>query len=79
MGNNQMFCADPLSGELRRFLSGPIACEITGVIISDDCKTMLVGVQHPGEKGANSTFPYGKTPRSTIMQIRKLDGGILGS
>lgn len=79
MGNNQMFCADPLSGELRRFLSGPIACEITGVIISDDCKTMLVGVQHPGEKGANSTFPYGKTPRSTIMQIRKFDGGILGS
>ncbi|WP_259473896.1 PhoX family phosphatase, partial [Pseudomonas syringae] len=31
MGNNQMLCADPASGEIRRFLVGPIGCEITGI------------------------------------------------
>ncbi|EPF0487303.1 hypothetical protein ACSM8Y_001153, partial [Campylobacter jejuni] len=24
-------------------------------------------------------FPYGKTPRSSVMMIRKLDGGVIGS
>ncbi len=30
MGNNQMLCSDPKTGEIQRFLTGPIACEITG-------------------------------------------------
>ncbi|MEZ5479361.1 MAG: DUF839 domain-containing protein [Thiolinea sp.] len=30
MGNNQMLCGDPQSGGIRRFLTGPVACEITG-------------------------------------------------
>lgn len=81
MGNNQMLCADPATGEVRRFLSGPIGCEITGIIFSEDSKTLLIGVQHPGENLTNSHFPHGKnhTPRSTIVQIRKLDGGIIGT
>ena len=48
-GNNQMLCADTRSGEIRRFLVGPRQCEITGVMVTPDEKTMFVGIQHPGE------------------------------
>jgi uncharacterized protein len=48
-GNNQMLCADPTTGEIRRFLVGPKACEITGVFTTPDERTMFVGIQHPGE------------------------------
>jgi len=81
MGNNQMLCADPATGEIRRFATGPIACEITGLTFSADQRTMFVGVQHPGEKGKPSHFPAGgnSKPRSTIMAIRRNDGGAIGS
>ncbi|MCX4190457.1 PhoX family protein [Methylophaga sp. OBS3] len=48
-GNNQMLAADPKTGEIRRFLTGPIGCEVTGVIMTPDMKTMWVNIQHPGE------------------------------
>ncbi len=48
-GNNQMLAADPDTGEIRRFLTGPIGCEVTGVIMTPDMKTMWVNIQHPGE------------------------------
>ncbi|ODN66475.1 PhoX family protein [Methylophaga muralis] len=48
-GNNQMLAADPETGEIRRFLTGPIGCEVTGVIMTPDMKTMWVNIQHPGE------------------------------
>jgi secreted PhoX family phosphatase len=48
-GNNQMLCADPATREVRRFLTGPKQCEITGVFVTPDEKTMFVGIQHPGE------------------------------
>ncbi|ENM5734634.1 PhoX family phosphatase [Vibrio mimicus] len=80
-GNNQMLCGDPITGEVRRFLTGPIACEITGLTFSPDHKTMFVGVQHPGEEAAPSHFPYGgdSKPRSTIMMITREDGGVIGA
>ena len=49
-GNNQMLAVDPTSGETRRFLTGPIACEVTGVVMTPDLKTMWVNIQHPGEE-----------------------------
>jgi secreted PhoX family phosphatase len=49
IGNNQMLAADPESGEIKRFLTGPRGCEITGVIMTPDRRTMFVNVQHPGE------------------------------
>ncbi|MBM7454219.1 hypothetical protein HNR62_000043 [Oceanisphaera litoralis] len=80
-GNNQMLCADPDSGEIRRFLTGPIACEITGLAFSPDQKTLFVGVQHPGEDLVGSHFPMGgdSTPRSSVMIITREDGGIIGA
>ena len=49
IGGNMMVCADPATGETRRFLTGPNKCEVTGVTMTPDGKTMFVGVQHPGE------------------------------
>ncbi len=81
MGNNQMLCADPATGEIRRFLVGPVGCEITGISFAPDYRTMFIGVQHPGENGG-STFPEhqpnGK-PRSSVIVITRQDGGIIGA
>jgi secreted PhoX family phosphatase len=49
IGANVMFCADPNTREMRRFLTSPRNCEVTGVINTPDGKTMFVGIQHPGE------------------------------
>ncbi len=81
MGNNQMLCSDPATGEIRRFLTGPVACEVTGLTFSPDHKTMFVGIQHPGEKLAASHFPEGdgKIPRSSVIAITRQDGGVIGA
>jgi len=81
MGNNQMLCADPQTGEIRRFLTGPVACEITGLTFTPDYKTLFVGVQHPGEDLAPSHFPAGgdSKPRSSILMITRTDGGVIGA
>ncbi|MEI8658878.1 PhoX family protein [Vibrio sp. Hal054] len=80
-GNNQMLCGDPITGEIHRFLTGPVACEITGLTFSPDQKTMFIGVQHPGEELQASNFPAGGSskPRSTIMMITREDGGVIGA
>ena len=91
-GNNQMLCADPRTRETRRFLVGPNICEITGVFVTPDERTMFVGIQHPGEapSGANdpanptqySSWPGGPAtgrPRSATIVITKDDGGPIGS
>jgi secreted PhoX family phosphatase len=81
MGNNQMLCSDPQTGEIRRFLTGPIACEITGLTFSPDHRTMFIGVQHPGEDMAPSHFPQGGSsiPRSSVIMITRDDGGEIGA
>lgn len=73
--NNQMLAARPETGEVKRFLTGPRGCEITGVTMTPDQRTLFVNIQHPGESttywnnqhGAPSTdapstvssWPYG--------------------
>jgi hypothetical protein len=82
MGNNQMLCGDPITGEIRRFMTGPVGCEITGLCFSGDNQTMFVGIQHPGGGARNndgsypSNFPEGgqAKPRSSIVAIRRDDG-----
>jgi secreted PhoX family phosphatase len=41
--------AKPTAATLRRFLVGPVDCEITGIAETPDGKTIFVNVQHPGE------------------------------
>jgi uncharacterized protein len=89
-GNNQMLAADPLSGEIRRFLTGPVGQEITGVVTTPDGKTMFINVQHPGATTTaqdfaagmlNSHWPDGgdSYPRSATVVITKEDGGVIGT
>jgi hypothetical protein len=89
IGNNQMLAANVQTGEIRRFLTGPKACEVTGVVTTPDGKTMFVNIQHPGETPrersdpaqpmAVSSWPSDTRPRSATVVIRKQDGGVIGS
>ncbi|WP_213981721.1 PhoX family phosphatase [Sphingomonas sp. dw_22] len=77
---------------LKRFLVGPVQCEITGVDSTPDGRTLFVGIQHPGESATDPTRPTshwpdsqttatpGATvrPRSAIAIITKNDGGVVG-
>ena len=91
-GNNQMLCADPHTGETRRFLTGPVNCEVTGCMATPDEEVLFVGIQHPGESPAfindptqptqYSTWPDGPNagrPRSSLLVITKDGGGPVGS
>ena len=88
-GNNAMLCANPVTGEMRRFLTGPVGQEITGVVTTPDRRTMFVNVQHPGATTPaadfaagriNSQWPdAGQLPRSATIVITKNDGGIIGT
>lgn len=49
IGNNAMLAAVPETGEVRRFMTGPRGCEITGVTMTPDQCTMFINIQHPGE------------------------------
>lgn len=60
-GNNQMLAADPDTGEVRRFLTGPAGCEITGLALTPDRTTMFINVQHPGEAGSHPNRPAAYT------------------
>ncbi len=42
----------PLADTLRRFLVGPVDCELTGCAETPDGKTLFANVQHPGETTA---------------------------
>ena len=78
-GNQQMLAADPQSGDVRRFLTGPVGCEITGIAMTPDGRTMFVNVQHPE---GSSTWPNinGETrPRSATVVITRDDGGVIGT
>lgn len=65
IGANIMACADPNTKEVRRFLTGPHKCEVTGVTSTPDGKTLFVGVQHPGEDSpASNPTQYSNWPQS---------------
>ena len=92
LGNNAMLAADPHSGEVRRFLVGPVGCEVAGVTATPDGRTMFVNIQHPGESPSGRSDPdqprrYSNwpdfrpdgRPRAATVVIRKVDGGVIGS
>jgi secreted PhoX family phosphatase len=75
---------------VRRFLVGPKDCEITGVVVTPDGKTLFCNVQHPGENGtlakATSAWPDSQTtagstkrPRSATFVVTRKDGGNIGN
>jgi hypothetical protein len=78
--------ADATAATVRRFLVGPKDCEITGLAMTPDRKTLFVNVQHPGENGSlatpTSAWPASQTdaastkrPRSSTVVVTRTDGG----
>lgn len=78
--------ADASAATVRRFLVGPKDCEITGLAMTPDRKTLFVNVQHPGELGSlatpTSAWPASqsdaastKRPRSATVVVTRTDGG----
>jgi uncharacterized protein len=91
LGNNMMLAADPATGQVRRFLTGPKGCEITGNALTPDRKTMFINIQHPGEPADElsdplqpnqySNWPDGREdgrPRSATVAIQRADGLPIG-
>lgn len=92
--NNAMLAADPANNEIKRFLTGPRGCEITGIVLTPDQQTMFINIQHPGESttafGAPTAtnpravsnwpdFDPAGRPRSATVVIRKVGGGKVGT
>lgn len=91
----QTFAGKPATPTiLRRFLVGPVECEITGIDSTPDGRTLFVNIQHPGEE-KQATFNNPSTfgshwpgnqfgsdanarPRSATIVITKNDGGVVG-
>ena len=85
----------PTAQTLKRFLVGPVGCEITGLAETPDGKTLFVNIQHPGESTAmedigdpakytshwpsNAGYGPGRRPRSATIVLTKNDGGRIGS
>ena len=91
LAHNAMLAADPATGEIRRFLTGPAGCEITGATGTPDGRTMFINIQHPGESPSERSDPAAPTrfsnwpdkgshrPRSATVVIRRVDGGVVGA
>lgn len=95
MPNNALLAADPLTREVRRFLTGPYGCEITGTLLTPDGRSMFVGIQHPGEaprEVSDASVPeqiskwpacqgHGPAgrPRSAVVVVTRDDGGRIGA
>jgi secreted PhoX family phosphatase len=83
--------AAPGEAKLRRFLVGPVDCEITGIAETPDGRAIFVNIQHPGESVTSaqlsnpsawlSHWPDGGSsrPRSATVVITKNDGGPIGA
>jgi len=93
-GSQKTFVGATLgASQLKRFLTGPIGCEITGLCETPDGKALFVNIQHPGEgtraedllaESYQSRWPgnqgYGRPgrPRSATIVITREDGGPIG-
>ena len=71
IGNNQMLACDRSTGEMRRFLTGPVNCEITGATMTPDGRTMFINIQHPGESPSDRSDPAEPSKYSTLARYRR--------
>jgi secreted PhoX family phosphatase len=74
-GNNSMYYVDQDSKESKRFLVGPLGCEITGLAYTPDLTTFFVNIQHP-----NGNWPVaGEVPRSATIVVQRTDSQPVGN
>lgn len=55
-GENAMLAANPVTGEIKRFLTGPFDQETTGVVSTPDAQSLFVNFQHPGDRSLPGQF-----------------------
>lgn len=89
-GQETIVGAKMTDDNLRRFLTGPKECEITGVTMTPDHKAIFINVQHPGEDSKSYDKPTSHwpatqkdannqiaRPRSATVVITRKDGGTI--
>ena len=76
---------------VKRFLTVPVGAECCGPFVTADQKNFFCGVQHVGaasregvpyrsrDVGPFSTFPDGGWPRDSVIVVRRVDGGTVGT
>lgn len=74
-GNNSQYYVDQKTGESKRFLAGPLGCEITGIAYTPDLTTMFINIQHPTGKWPSANLPA----RSSTVVVRRTDGKPVGA
>ena len=60
---------------IKRFFVGPEGCEVTGITLTPDFKTLFINIQHPGNTWG--AVAGGSIPRSATVMITKEDGGVI--
>ena len=74
-GHNAMFYVDQQNKQSKRFLVGPLGCEITGLAYTPDLTTFFVNIQHP-----TGDWPVaGEAPRSSTIVVRRTDSQPVGN
>ena len=74
-GHNAMFYIDQVTKQSKRFLVGPVGCEITGLAYTPDLTTFFVNIQHP-----TGNWPVsGQQPRSSTIVVRRTDSQPVGA
>lgn len=77
-GNNSMYYIDQKTGESKRFLVGPLGCEITGIAYTPDLTTFFINIQHPNQDW-NTLRVGGGDARSATVVVRREDGRPVGA
>ena len=67
-GENGMLAANPITGEIKRFLSGPFNQETTGVVSTPDGKNLFVNFQHPGDRSGVGSFTSNWPDRGPVYR-----------
>lgn len=68
-GENGMLAANPITGEIKRFLQGPLNQETTGVVSTPDGKTLFVNFQHPGDRSAPGNFTSNWPDHGAVFRL----------
>ena len=60
---------------IKRFFVGPEGCEVTGITMTPDFKTLFINIQHPGNNWG--AVAGGSIPRSATVMITREDGDVI--
>lgn len=74
-GHNAMFHVDQRTKQSKRFLVGPLGCEITGIAYTPSLTDFFINIQHP-----TGNWPVnGEKPRSSTIVVTRTDKQPVGN